>query len=81
MENSQKVAVTTLSRPEGGGVINVMGDALSMPGLMVRYFSLPLPVSAGRGFVTSLSLNYSSSAVNGPFGIGWQRFLSYVFSP
>ncbi|CAH2926324.1 MAG: Putative toxin subunit [uncultured Paraburkholderia sp.] len=35
-------------------------------------FALPLPVSAGRGYAPSLTLNYSSGAGNGPFGLGWQ---------
>ncbi|EEJ2305795.1 hypothetical protein YI53_003915 [Salmonella enterica subsp. enterica] len=33
--------------------------------------SVPLPVSAGRGFAPSLSLNYSSGAGNDIFGVGW----------
>ncbi|MFM0336014.1 SpvB/TcaC N-terminal domain-containing protein [Paraburkholderia fungorum] len=33
--------------------------------------NLPLPVSSGRGYAPSITLNYSSGAGNGPFGIGW----------
>lgn len=34
--------------------------------------SVPLPVSAGRGYAPSLSLAYSSDAGNRAFGLGWQ---------
>ncbi|CAN7297068.1 MULTISPECIES: SpvB/TcaC N-terminal domain-containing protein [unclassified Pseudomonas] len=34
-------------------------------------FTLPLPISSGRGAEPQLSLTYSSQSGNSPFGIGW----------
>ncbi|QUM88678.1 toxin [Moritella sp. 36] len=34
-------------------------------------FSIPFPVSQGRGFAPSLSLSYQTSQGNGAFGVGW----------
>ena len=62
----------TPSLPKGGGAIQSIGTgwgALGMTG--ESSFSVPLPISPGRGFTPSLSLNYSSALGNGPFGIGW----------
>ncbi|HAE8171106.1 TPA_asm: NAD(+)--protein-arginine ADP-ribosyltransferase SpvB, partial [Salmonella enterica subsp. enterica serovar Enteritidis] len=33
--------------------------------------TLPLPISAERGFAPALALHYSSGGGNGPFGVGW----------
>lgn len=41
-------------------------------------FELPLPISPGRGWDPQLSLNYSSQAGNGPFGIGWSMGLGQI---
>ncbi|CAM3572162.1 MULTISPECIES: insecticidal toxin complex toxin subunit YenB [Yersinia] len=73
MQNSQEMAITTLSLPKGGGAINGMGESVGQAGPdgMVT-FSIPLPFSAGRGVAPALSLSYSSGAGNGPFGMGWQ---------
>ncbi|NHB98281.1 SpvB/TcaC N-terminal domain-containing protein [Photorhabdus stackebrandtii] len=73
MQDSSEVSVTTLSLPKGGGAISGMGEALNAAGPDgMATLSLPLPLSAGRGPAPGLSLTYSSSAGNGPFGIGWQ---------
>ncbi|MCT8342853.1 virulence protein [Photorhabdus kleinii] len=73
MQDSPEVSITTLSLPKGGGAINGMGEALSAAGPDgMTTLSLPLPLSTGRGTAPRLSLIYSSSAGNGPFGIGWQ---------
>ncbi len=34
--------------------------------------TIPLPISAGRGYAPSLALRYQSGAGNGPWGSGWQ---------
>ncbi|WP_036772099.1 SpvB/TcaC N-terminal domain-containing protein [Photorhabdus australis] len=73
MQDSPKVSVTTLSLPKGGGAINGMGETLNTAGPEgAATLSLPLPLSSGRGVAPELSLIYSSSSGNGPFGIGWQ---------
>ncbi|TPA09262.1 virulence protein [Burkholderia pseudomallei] len=62
-----------LSLPSGGGSIRGMGQTLSAIGPDgMAEMSLPLPMSAGRGYAPALGLTYSSGAGNGPFGIGWQ---------
>ncbi|ENV9893757.1 SpvB/TcaC N-terminal domain-containing protein, partial [Salmonella enterica] len=64
--------VTPPSLPKGGGTLSGMGEALGQAGPGgTASMTLPLPVSAGRGFAPSLSLTYSSSTGNSIFGIGW----------
>ncbi len=42
-------------------------------------FSIPLPVSKGRGFAPGLTLQYQSSQGNGAFGVGWQLPLLSIY--
>ncbi|MHC8346662.1 SpvB/TcaC N-terminal domain-containing protein [Pseudomonas sp. RT6P73] len=66
------VQVPVLSLPKGGGALHGLGDALSSTGASgMATFSIPLPVSTGRGFSPGLALQYNSGAGNGIFGIGW----------
>ncbi|ERT14991.1 SpvB/TcaC N-terminal domain-containing protein [Photorhabdus temperata] len=72
MQNSQEFSITELSLPKGGGAITGMGEALTPTGPDgMAALSLPLPISAGRGYAPSLTLNYNSGAGNSPFGLGW----------
>ncbi|WP_350305730.1 SpvB/TcaC N-terminal domain-containing protein [Photorhabdus viridis] len=72
MQNSQEFSITELSLPKGGGAITGMGEALTPSGPDgMAALSLPLPISAGRGYAPSLTLNYNSGAGNSPFGLGW----------
>ncbi|PHM60735.1 hypothetical protein Xsto_03703 [Xenorhabdus stockiae] len=72
MKKSSTFNVTELSLPKGGGNITGMGEAMTPAGPDgMANISLPLPISAGRGYAPSLSLNYSSGNGNGPFGLGW----------
>ncbi|QXH74806.1 toxin [Pseudomonas atacamensis] len=69
-ESSVKISAPSL--PKGGGAIQGMGEALGTVGMTgMASLTLPLPISAGRGYAPSLALGYSSSAGNGAFGIGW----------
>ncbi len=70
--SAASLMVTPPSLPKGGGTLRGMGEALGQagPGGMAS-MTLPLPVSAGRGFAPLLSLSYSSAAGNSIFGIGW----------
>ena len=66
------VSVQAPSLPKGGGAMQGMGEALGAPGPSgLASMSLPLPISAGRGFAPALGLSYSSGAGNGAFGMGW----------
>ncbi|WP_387465323.1 SpvB/TcaC N-terminal domain-containing protein [Photorhabdus sp. RM323S] len=72
MQNSQNFSITELSLPKGGGAITGMGEALTPSGPDgMAALSLPLPISAGRGYAPALTLNYNSGAGNSPFGLGW----------
>ncbi|MCT8342108.1 virulence protein [Photorhabdus kleinii] len=72
MQNSQTFRVAELSLPKGGGAITGMGEALTPTGPDgMAALSLPLPISAGRGYAPSLTLNYNSGTGNSPFGLGW----------
>lgn len=64
---------TPPSLPKGGGALTGSGGALSAGGPDgVAGWSIPLPVSAGRGFAPELALGYSSAGGNSEFGLGWQ---------
>lgn len=67
-----RVTVTPPSLPKGGGALTGMGESLGQAGPTgMSSLSVPLPVSAGRGFAPSLGLSYSSGAGNDIFGSGW----------
>ena len=69
---SSAVSVTPPSLPKGGGALTGMGETLGQAGPTgLASMSLPLPITAGRGFAPGLSLNYSSGGGNSPFGVGW----------
>lgn len=73
MKNSDMIKIEAPSLPEGGGSLKGMGESLSAAGPDgVVSFSLPLPVSSGRGVAPELALSYSSAAGNGAFGLGWR---------
>ncbi|AHJ62551.1 Insecticidal toxin complex protein TcaC [Granulibacter bethesdensis] len=66
------VSVVGLSLPKGSGTLRGMSAS---PGAIgpdgAATLSLPLPISAGRGFAPALTLNYHSGGGNGAFGLGW----------
>lgn len=72
MQNTDQMSLTPPSLPSGGGAVTgLKGD---MPGAGpdgAATLSLPLPVSAGRGYAPSLTLSYHSRSGNGIFGAGW----------
>ncbi|CNI39302.1 putative insecticidal toxin complex protein [Yersinia thracica] len=70
--NKQQVGVAPLSLPKGGGAIAGMGESLGAIGPSgLASLTLPLPISAGRGYAPGLALSYSSGGGNSPFGLGW----------
>lgn len=71
--NKQQVNVAPLSLPKGGGAIAGMGESLGAIGPSgLASLTVPLPISAGRGYAPALALSYSSGGGNSPFGLGWQ---------
>lgn len=71
-DRQQGVILPAIAFPKGGGAIQGMGEALNGGGVSgSATLTLPIPVSAGRGFAPSLALHYASTAGNGPFGLGF----------
>lgn len=72
MQYSKNIRLDPPSLPKGGGAITNIGGKIGAVGPDgAATLSLPLPITAGRGYSPSISLNYSNQAGNGPFGIGW----------
>lgn len=72
MQNTTPLNLTPPSLPSGGGTISgLKGDIAPAGPDGSATLTLPLPVSAGRGYAPSLSLNYHSRSGNTPFGTGW----------
>lgn len=79
MQQSDNISPQAPSLPKGGGALTgLAGQAGAAGPDGAASLSLPLPVSAGRGYAPSLSLSYSSQAGNGAFGIGWDVNLPAV---
>lgn len=80
MPNKSGVAEQILSLPKGGGSIKGLGEKYQ-PDLHTGTgnFGIPITVPPGRnGFQPQLSLNYSTGAGNGPFGLGWSLSIPNV---
>jgi len=68
-----KIEHTSINLPKGGGAIRGVGEKFqSNPVTGSGSFSLPLPITPGRGgFDPELSLSYDSGSGNSSFGLGW----------
>ncbi|CAI1993692.1 SpvB/TcaC N-terminal domain-containing protein [Serratia marcescens] len=79
MPENDFLQLTPPTLPSGGGSISgLRSEAGSAGPDGAATLSIPLPVSAGRGYAPSLSLNYHSRAGNGPLGMGWSLSLPAV---
>lgn len=79
MPHSDTLALNAPSLPKGGGALTgLSGQAGAAGPDGAATFSVPLPISAGRGYAPSLALSYSSQAGNGPFGMGWSAGLPAI---
>ncbi|MGL4276262.1 MAG: SpvB/TcaC N-terminal domain-containing protein, partial [Morganella morganii] len=79
MQQSDNISPQAPSLPKGGGALTgLSGQAGAAGPDGAASLSLPLPVSAGRGYAPSLSLSYSSQGGNSAFGIGWDVNLPAV---
>lgn len=81
MQESASLQIQSPSLPKGGGTLSGMGESLSAAGPDgTASFTVPLPVSAGRGFAPGPALSYSSEAGSSEFGMGWEcQILSFSF--
>ncbi|MCL5935341.1 MAG: hypothetical protein M1543_02465, partial [Firmicutes bacterium] len=73
MFNKSGIAEQIISLPKGGGAVKAI-DEKFQPDLHTGTgnLSIPIAVPSGRnGLQPQLSLNYSTSNGNGPFGLGW----------
>lgn len=71
MKNAGEITLQSPSLPSGGGAITSGAFTVPTGPDGSATLSLPLPVSQGRGYAPSLSLNYTNQAGNSPFGMGW----------
>ena len=79
MNEQTALPITAPSLPKGGGAIHSIGKGWGKVGAHgTASYEVGLPISPGRGFAPSLTLNYSSSAGNGVFGTGWGLSLPSV---
>ncbi|WP_095153669.1 SpvB/TcaC N-terminal domain-containing protein [Pseudomonas sp. Irchel 3E13] len=75
----QTPAITPPALPKGGGAIQSLGGSWGgAGGSGAAAFEIPLPLSPGRGYAPTLSLNYRSTVSNGVFGMGWSLSLGCV---
>src|SRR5882757_3236980 len=69
----------SVTLPKGGGAIRGIDEKFSVNAVNgTSSLSIPLPVSAIRGFSPSLSLSYNSGTGNGLFGLGWSLSLPSI---
>ncbi|ACV63633.1 YD repeat protein [Desulfofarcimen acetoxidans DSM 771] len=67
-----KISVTELSLPKGGGTIKGIGETFRPdPFSGTASLSIPVQISPCRGFEPKMSLAYNSGSGNGIFGIGF----------
>jgi len=72
-QQPQTLAINPPQLPQQGGTIATTQTTPGHAGPTGdMQFSIPLPVSGGRGFALSLALSYQTTQGNGPFGVGWQ---------
>jgi insecticidal toxin complex protein TccC len=65
--------------PKGGGALRGIGEQLDEDEFSgVASLSIPVATTAARGLEPSLALSYSSTAGNGPFGLGWDIALPSI---
>lgn len=65
-----------VSLPSGGGAVQGIGETFR-PDVFsgTAGYSIPLPLTTGRGFIPNLQLHYNSGNGNGIFGAGWKLSL------
>ncbi len=68
----EKVSISSTSLPGGGGAVKGIGETFQPNSFSgTAAYTIPVPITAGRGLAPSLSLTYNSGSGNGIFGIGW----------
>lgn len=76
---SGRIPVTQLTLPKGGGALRAIGETFQSNAFTgTASLSIPVHVSPCRGSEPSISLDYSSGAGNGPFGLGFTLTLPSI---
>lgn len=71
MNNTNKISVTDVSLPKGGGAIKGIGENFQANIFSgTGSFSIPIYTSPCRGFEPQISLDYNSGTGSGAFGMG-----------
>jgi RHS repeat-associated protein len=69
---AQSIQAPSISMPKGGGAIQGIGETFKPNAFSgTGSYSIPVPLTAARGFEPKLSIDYNSGAGNGVFGIGF----------
>ena len=78
-ESSPAINVKQITLPKGGGAISNIGDSFK-PDIFsgTGSYSIPIPLSAARGFEPTLAIEYSTSSGNSEFGLGFSVPLSSI---
>jgi hypothetical protein len=72
VSGDKKISVSQINLPKGGDAIRGIGETFQVNKFTgTANLNIPIPVSACRDFEPHLSLEYSSGAGNGIFGIGF----------
>lgn len=70
--DENKITATQVSLPKGGGAIQGIGETFQSNEFTgTASLSIPIATSPCRGFEPQLSVDYSSGAGNGIFGLGF----------
>ena len=72
-QQANNLTINSPQLPQQGGTIATVQTTPGHAGPTGDLqFSIPLPISNGRGFTPSLALQYQTAQGNSPFGVGWQ---------
>lgn len=69
---SNAIEIPSISLPKGGGALKGIDEKFEVNAANgTASFSVPLPISPGRGFSPEITLAYNSGGGNSAFGLGW----------
>lgn len=79
ISQESNISVNKIAFPTGGGGIKSIGDSFNSNLFSgAGTYSIPIPVTAARGFEPKLNITYSSGGGNGIFGLGFTLSLSKI---
>jgi hypothetical protein len=70
--SGSSISVQEISLPKGGGAITGIGETFQPNAFSgTGSYSIPISITAARGFEPKLSIDYNSGSGNGAFGLGF----------